>query len=547
MSTEQEQMTTYQKPSKTVTQRFAQNIVSETSTIIIAIVFGLATSILIVRGLPKTPVYEFYFYLIVFSWIGILLPICISGLDMALTKHIPEILGRRGLSLKRLFGVTLFSTLIISSLIVLIFWLLLMVFPGLLVANEVAPFFQLALLSLPLTGLSMVIQGVFRGIQEMRYGTYAMAFYHASYFLLLLGFFLFGALTLTRVILLNIGVSFATILIEIFMLRNIFRKYSQINSSIAQSTLSQRDVTSTAIQGLILALLGAIFLNAPLLITNLYRTSDVLLAGLGLALSVAAYIQRGQAAPFRALLPRTAGDVVIGNMTAIEGYVHRSLKLGTAFNGFIFSITIVFAAPILGFLFGEEGYLAVPFLILLSGSLLIYPLIQIIMETLIGLGAVRNVVITYGGWTALMLLILWVIGPLGREMFVATLWFVSLPFLFIFLQLYRHRTGLGIESRYLSRLIVVLLVNTMFSIGIFLIGFTAIQLFNFSGIFLLILNLLLIMSIFPLFLIYLWLLVRSRTLNSFDLDALENLSRVLHPLSIPITRYIISLRKTAGD
>ncbi len=536
-------MSTQQDPSDITASRFAQNIVSETTTMLIAIVFGLATSVLIVRGLPKTPIFEFYIYIVVFSWIGILLPICISGLDLALTKHIPEILGRQGLGFRQLIGLALISTLILSSFIVALFSLLSIVFPGLLISIEVTPFFQLALFSLPLTSISMVIQGIFRGIQEMRYVTYVMALYHGFYFILLLGLFFLGSLSLTSVILVNIGVSFVTILIEIIILGKVFRKYHSVELAANPNNHSLRGVASTSIQGLALALLGAIFLNAPLLIANLYRTSDLLLAGLGLAINVSVYIHRGQAAPFRTLLPRASGDAAIGKLDDVKRYVNRSFKLGIMFNGFIFVIVVVFARSILGLLFGEEGLVAVPFLILLSGSFLLYPLINAMMETLIGLGGAHRVVITYGGWTILVLGILWVFGPVGREPFVAILWLLGLPFLYAFVRLYRKRTGLKIEHKYLSRLTAVLLITASFSIALLLVGVVAIQVFNFVGVLLTAFNVLLVLCVFPLFLSYLWLLVWFRSLNAQDLTSLENLSQVLHPLSKPITKYIRYLEK----
>ncbi|MFX1301379.1 MAG: hypothetical protein ACFFDE_10660, partial [Promethearchaeota archaeon] len=48
-------------------QLFAQNIVAEAVTIFVVIIFGIVSSILIVRGLPTTPVYEFYIYILVFA------------------------------------------------------------------------------------------------------------------------------------------------------------------------------------------------------------------------------------------------------------------------------------------------------------------------------------------------------------------------------------------------------------------------------------------------------------------------------------------------
>ena len=69
--------------------RFAQNIVAETVTIVIIFLFGIASSILIVRGLPRTPVYEFYVFVLVFTWVSvvtILLKITMAGLLLKMVR-----------------------------------------------------------------------------------------------------------------------------------------------------------------------------------------------------------------------------------------------------------------------------------------------------------------------------------------------------------------------------------------------------------------------------------------------------------------------------
>ena len=197
-------------------QFFAQNIVAEAVTIFVAIVFGVASSILIVRGLPTTPVYEFYVYILVFAWVSVLIPVGIMGIDVALMKHVPEVVNRRSSSFYWLIGWSVIMTSLTSlGIVVLVNSVLTWFPPDVLIPSGVLPFLQLALLTVPLTSVSTVLQGVFRGLQRMRYVTFAMTLYHGLYFVALTTIFVLGIMTLLGVILFNIVVSVVTIIFEV--------------------------------------------------------------------------------------------------------------------------------------------------------------------------------------------------------------------------------------------------------------------------------------------------------------------------------------------
>ncbi len=514
-------------------KRFAQNIVSETMTMAMAIIFGLASSSLIVRGLPKTPIYEFYIYVLVFSWVGVILPLCIFGLDVALIKHLPELVERRSRSFRGVVAWSLLTTLLMSVLVLICTWLLLIFLPiGAPGFPEVFQYLQFALLTVPLTALSTAIQGVYRGVQETRFCTYAMGLYHGLYFAALLVFYLLGSLTLFGVIFLNIIISIITLSFESIILAKLLRCYGNAALSVPKK-FSRRDFGKTAFQALLLSLLGAVFLNVPLLIANMYLTSEATLAGLGLAISLAVYVQRGQAAPFRALMPRVSGDLARGSIQSVEVTVNRATKLGTLFNGFGFIAAFFFAAPAMVLLFGADGLVAAPFFMLMAGSFAIYPLASSMMDTLIGLGGVREVLLTYAAWTLVLCSILGLLCPIVREVVVALSWLASLPFLLVLLYLYRQRTGLHLERGFLPKGSLVLGFIAVVSLAIILAGITIINL-GLSWILLVGSQTVLIVSILPLFLLYIVILAKTEVLSKSDLTALLNICQVLHPVSIPI-------------
>ena len=347
--------------------------------------------------------------------------------------------------------------------------------------------------------------------------------------------FFLGSMTLSSVILVNIAVSLITLAFEGVILIRVLRVHGKtaIRSGLTYSP--RRLFGRTATQGFLLAILGTIFLYAPLLIANVYRSSDIILAGLGLALTVNLYLHRGQSAPFRVLMPKTSGDLARGNLPVIEGYVNRALKLGVLFNGFVAVVAVFYAAPLLSLLFAGEGLVATPFFMLMAGSLLIYPLAMLMMDTLIGLGRVWQVLLTYTGWTAAALTLLMLFVPIGREVIVAVIWIAGLPFLLVLLRLYQQRTGLRLHGGFLPRSGGVLLGIAFISLAILLSGYGVILSFNLTGILLIAVQVFLLISFLPLFLFYLWSLVKVKSVDSLDLTALSNISQVLHPVSYPVT------------
>lgn len=513
--------------------RFAQNIVAEALTILVIVIFGIASSILIVRGLPQVPFYEFYIYIVVFTWINVLIPVGILGIDTALMKHVPEFVTQHR-SLTRLIGWVIFIAIASSVGIIVSVNLVLLGLPlNFVVADYAVPFLQLALLTLPFTILSVILQGFFRGMQEMRYCTITMGLYHSLYFVGLALLFITQMMTLYGVIVLNIFASVITIFVEMGILWNLLRGHNVHVQRIKVAT-SHRPIIATAVQGLLLALLATVFLNIPLLIANVFRSSDVILGGLGLALSVAIYIQRGQAAPFRVLLPRTAGEMAQNGWEAIEGYMSRAWKLGLLFNGFITVIVVFYAAPSLVVLFAELGLVAVPFLVLMAGSFLIYPLAAMLMDTLIGLGNIRVVLATYAAWTSVATAVLWFLCPIGRELVVALIWLVGIPFLLLLTLVFFRRTGIQMSIGFIPRSVGVLIGVAVLAFTFLSFGWMIITLWGLVGVMAWLWQVLILLTSIPLSILYLWGLIKSGALDPADILALTRMSAVLYPLSKPI-------------
>ncbi len=516
-------------------QLFVQNIVAEAVTIFVAIVFGVVSSILVVRGLPTVPVYEFYIYILVFAWVSVLIPVGIMGIDVALMKHVPEVVNRRSLSFYRLIGWSVVASLLASLGIVVLVNLVLAWFPpGVLIPVGVLPFLQLALLTVPLTAVSTVLQGIFRGLQRMRYVTYAMALYHGLYFVALTTIFVLGIMTLLGVIVFNIVVSVVTIIFEVVVLFVVLRRPPR-NLTVGSWSSTRRSFISTASQAFLLALLGAVFLYIPLLIANVFRTSNLMLAGLGLAMSVAVYIQRGQAAPFRVLMPRTSGDMAQEGSSAIRGYMDRAWKLGLLFSAFIAVGVVFYAAPVLVVFFAVEGLVATPFLVLMAGSFLIYPLTALMMDTLIGVGSIRAVLVTYAAWTGSIILLLWLFCPVAHEIVVALIWLAGIPFLLIFLLLFQRRTGIQVTGRFIPRTIGVLVVIALLFLIVIMFGWFVLTLWNLVGMLAWVFQVVMILTLGPLSIFYLWSLRKTRVLEPVDVTALLRMSEVLHPLSKPVS------------
>ncbi|MDO8056904.1 MAG: hypothetical protein Q6361_08590, partial [Candidatus Hermodarchaeota archaeon] len=276
-----EEPVTMSFPARTgeIETRFARNIGAEGVTFLIQIVFGIISSVLIVRGLPQAPVYEFYIYILVFTWANVLVPVGILGLDVALMKHLPEFLGSRSAVLYRIIVTSCTSSLIAGLGVFFVMNGLLAWLPtGTLVPEYVAPYLQLALLTVPLVAISTALQGVFRGMQQMQYCTQAMGLFHGLFVAGLAWQFLMGTLTVLMVIAINITASVVTIIFEVVIVMHLLRRYRQEVVTETAFVASQ-PIWSTALQAFVLALLGAVFLNLPLLVANVFRTSDVIFGG----------------------------------------------------------------------------------------------------------------------------------------------------------------------------------------------------------------------------------------------------------------------------
>jgi len=515
--------------------RFAQNIVAEAVTIVLIFLFGIASTILIVRGLPRTPVYEFYIFVLVFTWVNILIPLGIVGMDVALRKHIPEVVGTRSSSLIRVLGMALVAVIGASFGIVLIVYLLVSWFPpNFFVPSYAVPFLQLALWTIPLTVVSTVLQGVFRGMQEMRYCTWAMGLYHGAYFGGLVLLFVTGTMTLLNVILVNFAASGLTIAYEAGILQKLLRQ-NKSKPIEADAVVSIRPLTSTAVQALFLALLGGVFLYVPLLIANLYRTSEVILAGLGLALSVAVWIQQGLSAPFRVLMPRTAGDVAQQAWSTIRGYMDRAWKLGVLLCAFVTVVAVFYAAPVLIVMFGDEGQVAFPFFVLMAGSFFIYPLAVMMSDTLIGMGRIRSVLAVDTVWTAIVVLVLWFLTPIGHEIIVALIWLMGIPFFITYLGLYQRQTQTRFGLGFLPKTVAILAIIALLALGMLWTGSYLIVAWNLTELTSWVFQIGLILTFIPVALLYLWSLMRSHVFDSGDRLALLRMTEVLHPVSRPVS------------
>ncbi|MFX1404221.1 MAG: lipopolysaccharide biosynthesis protein [Promethearchaeota archaeon] len=515
--------------------RFTQNIVAEAITIVLVILFGILSSILIVRGLPQTPVYEFYLFILVFTWVNMLIPLGAMGMDVALRRHVPEVVSTQSSMLTRNIGVAVLTTIVTSLSIVAVMYVLVAILPqDFFVPSYAVPFLQLALWTIILTAASTVMQGAFRGMQEMRYCTFAMGLFHGAYVAGLVVLFLTGTMTLLTVIIANFAASGLTIAYEAGVLQRLLRSYRSDSKGEARVT-SIRSMTSTASQGLALALLGAVLVYVPILIANQHRTSDVVLAGLGLALSVAVWIQQGLSAPFRVLMPRAAGDAAQRAWTTIKGYMSRAWKLGVLLAAFVTVISVFFAAPVLIVMFATEGLVALPFFVLMTGGFLIYPLVVMFSDTLIGLGRIRSVLATNAVWTVVVLMVLWFLTPIWREVVVALIWLVVIPFFVVFIILYQRRTESRVEFGFLPKTLGVLAIVALGAFGILWSGSVAITVWGLAGIVSWLFQIGLILTAVPLAIVYLWMLIRGRVLDAGDTFALLRMSEELHPVSRPVS------------
>ncbi len=515
--------------------RFAENVVAESVTILIVFLFGIASSILIVRGLPQAPIFEFYYYVLVFSWVNILIPLCVLGMDVALQKHLPELIADRYHTLG-------------GSIVAAVAWPILLGFAlvplaglSIVLYSQQAGFpiqvhlvLAIAILTVPLTAVSMVLQGAFRGMQKMRYVTFAMALYHALYVSGLVFLFLTGMMNLATVLWTNILVSIVTIAYEVYILLTLLQRDRERYIQ-SQPAAWHRRLAATAVPALVLALLGALFLYAPLLIVNTYRTSDVLFGALGLALGIAVWIQQGLGAPYRVLIPRTSSDIVRNAWSTIVRYVRRAWKLGILLSAFIVVVAVFYAAPVFIVMFGEEGVVAFPFFILMAGSFIIYPLTVMFADALIGAGRIKSVLIINGAWTCVAVGVLWFVAPIGREIVVALIWLLGIPFLVVYLMLYERQTDSRLSVRFVPKLVVLLVPIGLAALGIMWISEFLILAWDLVGVVSWLFQFGVILTLIPLAVLYLWLLVRGRVFDTGDRLAVLRLSAELHPVSRPVS------------
>ncbi|MFX0170012.1 MAG: hypothetical protein ACFE89_11755 [Candidatus Hodarchaeota archaeon] len=523
--------------------RLTHNIGAEVITVIIQIVFGVASSMLIVRGLPQTPVYEFYIYILIFAWANILVPVGIGGIDVALMKHIPEVMSSQSSSLYRVIRWACVASLAASLGIIFLVNLLLVWLPlGSLVPVYVVPFFQLALITVPLVAVSMILQGVFRGMQKMRFCAEAMGVFHGIFVAGLVYLFFTGTMNILSVIVINLVASTVTIIFEVGILAMLLRQYRREGVMEGES-VSSRLITGTALQAFVLTMLGALFVNSPLLIANLFRTSDVIFAGLGLALGVSVYLHQGQAAPFRVLIPRVSGDVKAQAWVSLKQYTQRAWKLGLLVAAFVMVTIAFFANPVMVVFFAEAGVVAAPFLVLMTGSFLIYPLATMLMDTLIGLGKIRSVLVTYAVWNVVNIAALWLLCPLAGELVAALIWLVGLPFLSLLIVVFRQRIAIRMTVPFLSRIIGVLLGISLVSCVVVWVGGMLMAFLSLSGSVAWFFQIVLLLVLLPISALYFWSLIRIRVLDAIDVNALVQIVGVLDPISRPIVWFIKRLSR----
>jgi hypothetical protein len=204
-------------------------------------------------------------------------------------------------------------------------------------------------------------------------------------------------------------------------------------------------------------------------------------------------------------------------------------------SGFVTIVAIFYAAPVLVVLFAGEGFVALPFFILFSGSLLVYPISVLMSDTLIGVGGIRSVVVTNTIWTAVVVFVLWVLVPLGREVLVALIWLVGIPFVLVFVGLYQRHAEAKLVFDFVPKAVVVLVVVALLAFGVLWVGSTLIMILGLVGFTSLMFQIGLILTLIPLALVYLWMLTRSRVLEPGDNLALLRMSQVLEPVSRPVS------------
>jgi hypothetical protein len=173
--------------------------------------------------------------------------------------------------------------------------------------------------------------------------------------------------------------------------------------------------------------------------------------------------------------------------------------------------------------------------VLLAGSLLVYPLALMLSDTLIGLGKIQSVLVANVAWTTIVVLALWLLTPIGREVSVALVWLVGVPFFLIYVVLYQRSTHTQLKMGFLPKTVVVLAIVALLAFGMLWVGSYLMVAGNLVGLVGWLFQIGLVLTIIPLAVVYLWMLIRSQVFDAGDRLALLRMSEVLHPVSRPIS------------
>jgi hypothetical protein len=215
--------------------------------------------------------------------------------------------------------------------------------------------------------------------------------------------------------------------------------------------------------------------------------------------------------------------------------MRRAWKLGVLLSAFVVVVALYYAGPMFSLLFGEMGSVALPYFILMTGSLLIYPFTVMFADVLIGLGKIKSVLAINGIWTGVVVVVLWFVAPIYRELIVAFIWLVGVPFLGVYLMLYQRKTDSRLPFGFIPRLVVVLVLVALVTLGIMVIGQLLMAMGGLVGVLSIGFQIGIVLVLIPLTVVYFWLLVRIRVFDSGDRLAVLRLSAELHPVSRPVS------------
>jgi hypothetical protein len=134
-----------------------------------------------------------------------------------------------------------------------------------------------------------------------------------------------------------------------------------------------------------------------------------------------------------------------------------------------------------------------------------------------------------------VVVILWFVAPIYRELIVAFIWLVGIPFLVVYLMLYQHKTDSRLPFGFIPKLVVVLVLVALVALGFVIIGQLLMVIWGLVGVISLGFQIGVVLTLIPLAVMYLWLLVRIRVFDSGDQLAVLRLSAELHPVSRPVS------------